>query len=153
MSEVFDIKGIGQFLFGVGTLVYSWQKLQLEMSVLIALELIIALITASLFMISLMNVAAATCFWIIRSGYVMVTVFKFKDYAKYPITIFSPVFRIVFTFIIPIAFISYYPSLIFLRSEEVPILTWLSPLLGVVFFYLSYRIWMKGAMSYDGTGS
>ncbi len=153
MSEVFDIKGIGQLLFGMGTLIYAWNKLELGISAVILLELLVALFTASLFMISLMNVAAATCFWVVRSGYIMVTAFKFKDYAKYPVTIFHPVFRFVFTFIIPIAFIAYYPSLIFVRPEQVPLLTWLSPLIGVLFFYLSYRIWMKGAMSYNGTGS
>lgn len=153
ISEVFDIKGIGQFLFGIGTLIYSWQKLQMGMSVIIFVKLIIALITASLFMVALMNVAAATCFWIMGSGYIMVTAFKFKDYAKYPITIFNRAFRIVFTFIIPIAFIAYYPSLAFLRPDEIQILTWISPLLGVFFFYASYKFWMKGAMSYNGTGS
>lgn len=152
-SEVFDIKGIGQFFFGVGTLIYTWKKLNLEMSFLILIELVVALITASLFMIALMNMAAATCFWILNSGYVMITAFKFKEYSKYPVSIFSPIFRFVFTFIIPIAFIAYYPSLILLRPEDVPILTWLSPFIGMIFFYLSYRIWMKGAISYDGTGS
>jgi len=87
------------------------------------------------------------------SGYIMVTAFKFKDYAKYPITIFNTVFRFVFTFIIPIAFIAYYPSLFFLRPDNIPLLAWLSPLLGLLFFYISYKIWMKGAISYNGTGS
>ena len=153
ISEVFDIKGVGQFLFGIGTLTYSWQKLQLEISLLIIVKLVIALITASLFMIALMNAAAASCFWIMGSGYIMVTAFKFKDYAKYPITIFNTVFRFVFTFIIPIAFIAYYPSLFFLRPDNIPLLAWLSPLLGLLFFYISYKIWMKGAISYNGTGS
>ena len=153
ISEVFDIKGVGQFLFGVGTLIYSWQKLQLEMSLSIFVKLIIALITASLFMIALMNMAAATCFWLMGTGYIMVAAFKFKDYAKYPITIFNTVFRFIFTFIIPIAFIAYYPSLIFIRPDEIPLLTWISPLLGVLFFYISYKVWMKGAASYNGTGS
>lgn len=132
---------------------YTWQKLQLEMSLLIFLKLIVALITASLFMIALMNIAAAACFWILGSGYIMVTAFKFKDYAKYPVTIYNSVFRFIFSFIIPITFVAYYPSLFFLRPGEVPLLTWLSPLIGVAFFCLSYKVWMKGAMSYDGTGS
>lgn len=153
ISEVFDIKGVGQFFFGIGTLIYSWQKLELGISVLVLLELIIALTTASLFMVALMNIAAATCFWLMGSGYIMVTVFKFKDYSKYPITIFNTVFKFLFTFIIPIAFIAYYPSLVFLRPGEISILTWISPLIGVLFFYISYKIWMKGAMSYNGTGS
>ncbi|MGN0584951.1 MAG: ABC-2 family transporter protein, partial [Ruminococcus sp.] len=117
------------------------------------LKMIVFLITASLFMIAIMNIAAATCFWIINSGYVMVMAVKFKDYARYPATIFNPVFKFIFTFIIPIAFIAYYPSLVVLRPDEIPILSWLSPAIGIVFFYISYKIWMKGAMSYSGTGS
>ncbi len=152
-SEVFDIKGIGQCAFGIGTLVYAWNKLHLPFSFLILLKLLIAAITSSLFIIALMVLAAATCFWVVNTGYIMVTANKFKDYAKYPITIFNPVFRFLFTFIIPIAFIAYYPSLLFLRTNSIPLLTWLSPLIGIAFFYLSYRIWMKGATTYTGTGS
>ncbi len=153
VSEVFDIKGLGQFAFGIVTLVYAWNILELSVSFLIIIQLIIALLTASLFMIALMNFAAASCFWIINSGYVMVMAAKFKDYAKYPVTIFNPLFRFIFTFVIPIAFIAYYPGLLFIRPTEIPLLTWLSPTIGVAFFYLSYRFWMRGARTYTGTGS
>lgn len=153
ISEVFDIKGIGQFLFGVVTLVYAWNKLGLDISVFVILKLMISLITASLFMIGLMNVAAATCFWVLNSGFVMVFAVKFRDYAKYPITIFNPVLRFLFTFIIPVSFIAYYPSLVFLRPDNIPLLTFASPFLGFLWFWGSYKIWMKGALSYSGTGS
>lgn len=153
MSEVFDIKGLEQLAIGIGTLAYAWNHLGLPVTIFTILKLILALITASLFMIAIMNIAAATCFWILNSGYVMVTMFKFTDYAKYPADIYNKVFRFVFTFVIPIAFIAYYPSLLFLRPDNIPLLTILSPVIGILFFYISYRIWMKGAMSYNGTGS
>lgn len=153
ISEVFDIKGLGQLLFGLVTVIYSWNQLHLPFSILILIEFIIAIITSSLFIIALMNLAAATCFWLVNSAFIMVTAGKFKDYAKYPVTIFSSVFRFLFTFIIPIAFIAYYPSLLFLRTKTIPLLTWLSPIIGVVFFYISYWVWMKGAKTYSGTGS
>ena len=89
----------------------------------------------------------------INSFYVLNLAFKFKDYSKYPITIFSPVFRFIFTFLLPIAFIAYYPSLVILRPDEVPLLSWLSPFIGVIFFWLSYKFWMFGALKYNGTGS
>ena len=79
--------------------------------------------------------------------------YKFRDYAKYPITIFGPVFKFVFTFLIPIAFIAYYPSLVILRPDEIPVLTWLSPVIGLIFFGLSYKFWMLGVRKYNGTGS
>lgn len=153
MSEVFDIKGLGQLAFGIGTLAYAWSRLGIGISVLLIVKVILCLITASLFMIALMNLAAATCFWVVQSGYVMVMANKFKDYAKYPATIFNRVFRFIFTFIIPITFIAYYPSLVILRPDAVPLLSWLSPLIGCMFFYISYLVWIRGATRYNGTGS
>lgn len=152
-SEVFDIKGLGQLAFGVGTLVYAWGKIGLACTPLMIVKTVIFLITASLVMIAVQNAAAATCFWITNSFYVLDLSMKFKDYARYPITIFNPLFKFIFTFIMPIAFIAYYPSLVILRPGEVPLLSWLSPLFGCLFFWLSYKIWMFGAMKYSGTGS
>lgn len=152
-SEVFDVKGLGQLAFGLGTLIFAWVKLGLGFSVLMILKMIVFLLTASLIMIALQNAAAATCFWIQNSFYVLDLVMRFKDYAKYPITIFNSVFRFLFTFVIPIAFIAYYPSLVILRPDAVPVLSWISPLIGLVFFWLSYRFWMFGALKYSGTGS
>ena len=153
ISEVFDVKGLGQLCFGVGTLVYAWSHLAIPVSFVTIMQTVLYLLAASLFMIAIMNFAAATCFWIQNSGYVMVIMFRFKDFAKYPASIFNTVFRVIFTFVIPIAFIAYYPSLVVLRPDNVPLLSWLSPLIGLVFFYLSYKFWMLGARKYDGTGS
>ena len=63
-SEVFDVKGLGQFAFGLGTLIYSWNKIGLPLTPVMILKTVVFLITASLIMIAVMNAAAATCFWI-----------------------------------------------------------------------------------------
>lgn len=152
-SEIFDVKGLGQLAFGIGTLAYAWVKLGLVLTVPALFKLILFLITASLIMISMQNAAAATCFWITNSFYVLDLAYKFRDYAKYPVTIFDTVFRFVFTFVIPIAFIAYYPSLVILRPDRIPVLTWLSPVFGLIFFWLSYKFWMLGTRKYNGTGS
>ncbi len=153
ISEDFDVKGLGQMAFGVGTLVYAWNHLALPVTFVTVGQTVLFLIAASLFMIAIMNFAAATCFWIQNSGYIMVIMFRFKDFAKYPASIFNKVFKLIFTFVIPIAFIAYYPSLVVLRPDNIPLLSWLSPVIGLIFFYLSYRFWLLGARKYDGTGS
>ncbi len=153
ISEVFDVKGVGQLVFGLGTLVYAWSHLAIPITAATIAQTVLFLLAASLFMIAIMNFAAATCFWIQNSGYIMVIMFRFKDFAKYPASIFNKVFKLIFTFVIPIAFIAYYPSLVVLRPENIPLLSWLSPLIGLAFFYLSYRFWLLGARKYDGTGS
>ncbi len=152
-SEIFDAKGLGQLLFGICIMIYSYVKLGLAVSAVSIILLIIYLCTASLIMIALQTAGAATCFWTHNSFYVLDLAFKLKDYARYPVTIFSPVFRFLFTFLFPIAFIAYYPSLVVLRPAEVTILSWLSPVAGIFFFFVAYRIWMYGATKYNGTGS
>ncbi len=153
ISEVFDVKGLGQLVFGVAVLSYAWSSLAIPVTVGTLCLLVLLLITASLFMIAIMNFAAATCFWMLRSGYVMILMFRFKDYARYPASIFDGLFRIIFTFVIPIAFIAYYPGLVILHPDNIPLLSKLSPVIGVLFFWLSYKFWMLGATRYDGTGS
>ncbi len=152
-SEVFDIKGIGQLAFGIGVLIYSWGKIGLAVTVILILKLIVYLISASLIMISLQNLSASMCFLVHNSVFLMELTMKMKDYAKYPVTIFNSVFKFIFTFIFPIAFVAYYPSLVVLRANEVPLLSWLSPLVGLIFLYISYKTWLNCAMKYNGTGS
>ncbi len=153
ISEVFDPKGLGEFAMGVGLLIYSWCHLGVPVTFLNIALLIVIFISASLIMISIMNLAAATCFWVMNSGYIMVTMFKFTEYTKYPISIFNGLFKFIFTFIIPIGFVAYYPSLFFLRPDSIHILSFFTPVIGIVFFILSYKVWMLGATRYSGTGS
>lgn len=153
ISEVFDAKGLGQFAFGLGTIIYAWNKLAIPVTFVTIIQVVLGVLSASLFMIALMNFAAATGFWIIGATSVMILMFKFKDYARYPVTIFNKAFQFIFTFLIPIGFMAYYPSLIFIRPDEIPILTYLTPIYGIIFFYLSYKFWMRGARQYSGTGS
>ena len=152
-SEVFDIKGLGQLAIGIFTLAYSWVNIGIPFSILTLIKLMLYLITSSLFMMAMQNAAAASCFWIDNSFFVLDMVHRLREYAKYPVTIFSPVFRFIFTFVFPIAFISYYPSLVILRPQNVSTLSIISPFLGILFFYLSYKFWMYGSTRYNGTGS
>ncbi len=58
-----------------------------------------------------------------------------------------------FTYVIPIGFVAFYPSQIFLRPEDVSHLIYFSPLIGMGLFAITYWIWTQGVNSYTGTGS
>jgi ABC-2 type transport system permease protein len=153
MSEVFDLKGFGQLVAGTAILAYAWINLGIGVSLSLIGLLLLNLTGASLIMAAMMNMAAALIFWTTNSGFAMLLMVRFRDYARYPVTIFGDFLRFIFTFVIPMAFISYYPSLTFLRPADVPLLTWFSPLIGAAFFAVSYFVWMAGANRYSGTGS
>jgi ABC-2 type transport system permease protein len=62
-------------------------------------------------------------------------------------------FRFAFTYIIPIGLVAFYPSQLFLRTEDVSSLVYFSPIIGIGLFAVTYWIWKKGINSYTGTGS
>lgn len=153
ISEIFDVKGLGQFVFGIVAVVYAWIKLGIPFQWLSVLLFLVAAISASLFVIAILNLSAAACFWLTNSFFVLSLANQLRDFAKYPMSIFGTGLKIIFTFLIPIGYMSFYPSLLFLRPSEVSAIVWMTPVFGGLFFYLSYKVWMKGAMSYSGTGS
>lgn len=153
ISEVFDVKAVGQGVFGIVSIIYAWKNLNLELSCLNMLVFLIGILSASLVMIGIMNIAAACGFWLIGYNFILTLVSKINDYAKYPITIYGKILQFVFTFILPIGFLGYYQSLFFIDANEYSWLTYLSLLFSLLFVYVSYRIWLYGAYTYNATGN
>lgn len=152
-SEMFDIKGIIQFIAGIILLIYSAGQLHVEWTLARIGLLIMTLFSAALVQISMIVSAACAAFWVIDSYPVLGLAWKLREFSPYPMTIFDGVFRFAFTYLIPIGFVAFYPSQLFLRPNEVSPIIYFSPLIGIGLFALTYWIWTKGVNSYTGTGS
>jgi ABC-2 type transport system permease protein len=153
MSELFDAKGLAQLTVGIVALVYASINIGIHWTIARILLLHAIIFGASLIMIALMLIACSTGFWIINSNPIIQLVANLRDYARYPITIYGNVLRFIFTFIIPIGFVSFYPSQFFLRPDSIPVIAYFCPVIGIVFFMLAYWVWNKGTRSFKGTGS
>jgi ABC-2 type transport system permease protein len=153
ISEMFDLKGLTQLFVGIGLLIYSAAKLHIEWTLIRVVLLFITLFSAALVQISIVVLAACASFWVLDSYPVLGLAWRLREFAPYPMTIFDGAFRFTFTYILPIGFIAFYPSQIFLRPQDVSPIIYLSPLIGLGMFSLTYWVWIKGVNSYTGTGS
>ncbi len=76
---------------------------------------------------------------------------------RYPLEIYQDWFRKLFTYVIPLACVNYYPMLAVLgrvtTSDPVYFFSWLSPLVGFLFLLISLRVWLFGVRHYTSTGS
>jgi len=153
ISEVFDIKGLTQLAAGTILLIYSGSQLHVSWTLFRIALLFITLFSAALVQISIMVSASCAAFWVINSYPVLGLAWKLREFSPYPMSIFDGAFRFAFTYIIPIGFVAFYPSQLFLRPSEVSSLVYFSPLIGIGLFTLTYWIWTKGVNSYTGTGS
>ncbi|WP_304433268.1 ABC transporter permease [Acutalibacter muris] len=80
-----------------------------------------------------------------------------KEFTNYPITVFPKGIQFVLTFILPFAFMNFYPAAALL-GKSIPegypaILPYLSPLVGALVFALSILLWNWGLKHYKSTGS
>jgi ABC-2 type transport system permease protein len=153
MSEMFDIKGLTQLAAGIVLLIYSSINLDITWTVARFVLLIAALLGAALVQISITVMAGCAAFWVTDSYPVLGLAWKLREFAPYPMGIFDGAFRFTFTYILPIGFVAFYPSQLFLRPEQASPLVYFSPLIGVGLFALTYWVWTLGVNSYTGTGS
>ena len=75
-----------------------------------------------------------------------------KNMAQYPIGIFKKGFMLFFTFIIPYAFVNYYP-LLYIIDKSDKIFYGLSPLLVIIFLIPSLLSFKIGIKKYTSVGS
>ncbi len=75
--------------------------------------------------------------------------------AQFPMSIYPSPLRGVFTFLIPLAGVVYYPALTFLRrGDGVPLsVGWITPVGGVIFCIVALSVYRQAEARYVSTGS
>lgn len=154
MSEMIDIKGFSQFGIGMAVVIWAWHRLAIPLTAWNLFMAFFLWIGAAFICMALIILSSACGFMGGGTNAAIYLASDLKSYGKYPLTIFNKAFRILFTIVIPIGFIAYYPASYFLNDRsEVSLLTYFSPLIGFVAFLLASRVWMHFANHYSGTGS
>jgi ABC-2 type transport system permease protein len=154
MSERVDIKGFAQVGLGVAALIYASLRLGITWNLGRLLLLCLALFSSSLVAISILVIAASSAFWLVQGSFPLLSLaLKIRDFAPYPTTVFDGIFRFIFTYLVPIGFVAFYPSQLFLKPGGASLTAYASPLVGIAFFMLAYLVWKKGVDSWAGTGS
>lgn len=146
---------LGRLLQGVAVLAVSIRMLGVSFTwdqwVLMAL----AIIGGMLLFSSIIILQATSCFFTVESLEVWNSITYGGVYAiQYPLEIYQRVIRWVFTYLVPLAAINYWPCAYLLgRAYASPALSWLSPGIGLLAFCLSLVVWNLGARRYRSTGS
>ncbi len=153
MSEIVDIKGFFQLALSIGLLAWSSVRIGIVWTLPRILGALCMLVGGSTVMVGLMIAASSTAFWIVNSFSLLALINRFRDYARYPLSIFNGVFRFLFTAVIPIGFIAFYPVEWIIHPEAAGRAPYFTPLAGIVSFCLGYLVWVRGTRRWSGTGS
>lgn len=80
-------------------------------------------------------------------------VYNIGNYGRYPVNIYSKVIQFVLTWILPFAFVGFYPASLLLGNGEWRIYALLTPIVGLVYFVFGLFCWNRGIRNYKGAGS
>ena len=145
------IPGIIIFLYGANAVGFTWtipHLLQVGGVVFGAV-----LIRAASYLI-----VGSVAFWTQRSSSLTWMMMGLMDNATiYPVSIYPRFIQSLFTFIMPLAFISFYPACDFLKQESnlgfsLTFVLW-TPLVGLGYFVLAQMIFLRGLQRYESAGS
>ena len=97
-------------------------------------------------------VCAAASFWVVRLDNLVYLLQAVFDIARWPVQVFSPVWRLIFTFVLPVAVMTTFPAMALLGT-----LTWrgaLGTVAGAVGMLLFSRIiWRSAIRNYTSASS
>lgn len=158
IGSEFQLVRWGRFSQGFIVLLYSLFKLEISLDIFKILFLISSILGGTLIFSSIFILQATISFWSVQSLEIVNSLtYGGVELASYPLSIYPKIFREIFIFVIPIAFVNYFPGLALLSKGD-PLslpgfLFYISPVIGLLTFIFSYKIWLIGVRHYNSTGS
>ncbi|GAB7389041.1 ABC transporter permease [Bacillaceae bacterium] len=157
MALKFDVGAFGPLLFSVGAFVLAYWQLGLQWNFWRWLVFFGALLGGTLIQAGVVVLISALAFWTTRSErFYWVVMYPAKSLMNYPLSIYPRIAQWVLIYLVPFAFVNYFPALFLLGKTETaysPVLGVFSPLVGIAFFSLCFRVWVLGVNRYKSTGS
>lgn len=153
LSSDYDLIKISRILQSLIILIISLVKLNINFNIYKVIALLLMLISSIVIFFSIFLLMASYCFITIQ-GLEVKNLFTDggKQLAQYPISIFNKHFIFIFTFIIPYAFVNYYPLLYLLGKSNNKLLI-ASPLIVFIYLIPSIISFKWGIKKYTSVGS
>jgi ABC-2 type transport system permease protein len=153
--QEFQLMRIGRLLQGLCILVWSLKELSIPFLSIYFLMIVLSIFGVATLFYGLFVIQATISFWTIETLELMnITTYGGLQTGQYPMSIYSTSFRWIFTLLIPLSCVAYYPIAAFLKHEPISLgLGMCTPFAGFIFLYLACQFWRFGINRYSSVGS
>ena len=134
-------------------MIYSFFKITVNVNFFKVIVLLLIIIGSSIMVLSIFIIGAAVSFYTIQ-GIEFINIFTdgTKQLGQYPMGIFNSIVRGIFTFVIPLTLINYYPMK-YLTGESSNYIYGLLPIFAILFIIPAVFIFNTGLKKYKSSGS
>jgi len=155
MALDFSIEGLANISLGILGFIYASTGLGFHWSIGQLIFLAFTVVVSVVIMASIDLATHCTLFWSpANGGRIPYIAEYFVEFSKFPITLYDQVIRTVITWVLPFAFVSYFPAVILLGKQDTDSwIAYLSPLMGILVAFFAAIIWRRGMTQYHSAGS
>ena len=152
-----DLKQVGGLAQGLAVFGVALAHVDIDWTPARGCMLLLMLMSGFVIFASVWIATNAAAFWLVNVREASNAFTYGGNYlTQFPLDIFAPWFRRVFAFLIPVAFVNYFPSLYLLGKPPGSwpgVLRFASPLIAVATSAAAAIVWRAGVRHYSGTGS
>ena len=152
-----NFTSFASLILGAGVFVLCFTHLAIHFTVLKVIFLVVAILGAALIQSAILVFVGTMSFWVVKNTATYSLINSLNNFIDYPITIYATGIQAFLTFVVPIAFMNFYPAHYFLdkTGENLffPALQYGTPVVGIVLFFVAYQLWRVGVNKYESTGS
>ncbi|RJF71264.1 ABC transporter permease [Deinococcus cavernae] len=154
----FALRRLSRVILAAGILAYGLAHVSLPWSAGSALLLLSSMVGMIAFFGGLFVIGGTVTFWTVENVEAMnVLTYGGRTLISYPMDIYGHLLRKTFTYVLPAAFLSYFPVL-HLLGRPLPDglpgwVAFLSPVMGSLMLAAAFAFWKVGVSRYQGTGN
>ena len=158
LAAELELRKLGRTLQGLVIMIIAWYMLGLGLNIAKVVFLTAAIVNGMIFYQALFIIGATICFWSVESTELpnMLT-YGGVEALTYPVAVYKKWFRNALIFVIPMAFINYFPALYVLnRADPLGLpyfMRFLFPLASAMVMIPALKFWGYGVNHYKSTGS
>jgi len=144
------------YVIGAGIIAISIAQLGIQLTLVKILFLFLTIISGSLIYAALYVIVGTPAFWLTKNNALITAFYSISSFADYPISIYAVSIQALLTFVIPVAFINFYPAQLFLSNTGTmfsPVFLYLAPLVAALMCVIAYGFWNIGLNAYKSSGS
>ena len=158
LGSRFVLRRLGKMIEGLIIFFYGLSQINVSWTIFKILYIPVLSISQVLFFGSLFIIGATTTFWTMeRLEILNIFTYGGSEIMSYPMHIFPRTIRLIFTFVVPAIFLSYFPT-VFILGKTDPLnapgfVAFLAPFVGIIMLLIALRFWRFGIRNYQSTGS
>jgi ABC-2 type transport system permease protein len=154
ITQFVSIHGFGSVILGTAILLRAANELHLAWSMWQYLFLAATLISSTVLIGAINFATNCIAFWDpAATSTFPFMIQNFIEFAKFPLSLYDRLVQMFITWMLPFAFVSYFPGLTLLgRPVANPWLGYLAPLAGPIVALIAALIWQRGLARYQGAG-